>query len=72
MANTFADEVYSSLMEMWHEWTCDEIYELMDLLDEMAEKLSTEEEANWPEEVFLPDEWDYGIIAKENCLAFMD
>ena len=73
MTTTFVDEVYSSIMNMWHDWTYDEITELMEMLDNKQEELSLiEDNYTWPEEIFLPDEWDYGIIERENCEALID
>jgi len=68
MATTFVEEAYSALMES-HEWTYDEISDLMELLDNKLIDLS-EEESMWPQEVYF-DDWDYGIIEKENWEALI-
>ena len=46
MATTFADEVYSSLMNMEHEWTYEEVTELIDLLDRKQEELANSDVVN--------------------------
>lgn len=67
MATTFADEVYSSLMNMEHEWTYEEVTELIDLLDRKQEELANSDVVN----SYEVDEWDYWIIEKENCEALI-
>lgn len=68
MSTSYAEYVYWTIMYS-HEWTYDEITELIELLDNEQEELCKHNEKYNNNSWEYPDEWDYSIIEKENCEA---